>query len=549
MFDSSAAETEPIRPIVPPKRARTFPRTLLFVLLGLLFVCGLIGMVGVAGFAGAQAGQQQALIRQTSTVAAYVIDRFDKGNQQLREGNYELAQANFEEILRYQPDNYGVRDLAATAIAAQTPTAVPPTLTPTPVITDKGRLLTLAQTAAEQEDWDTVIALTNELIDLDASYQRETVSDLRYDALLARGTARIRSDAIEQGIYDLDLAAQIRALPDRIAGEKRLAAAYQNALYYVGADWERAIDLLEEVYNASPQYRDVATRLLGAYVDAGDAYSAAGNPCAAARQYTRAVQFSKTPRLEQKQRDADLACLTAPSAISGTVSTSTTIFNTASISGRLLYSRFDPNTNQYRYFIYDSASSTAFDTGGGQQPDIRPSSSPDGARITYQLFQDDGWKVIVANSGGTNVQILTNGTSPAWGPGYIAYQSCTDQCGIHLINPDNPSDVRRLTSSANDINMQWSPAGDRIIYMSNNSGSWEIYTVTPSGGFQQLTGFGATSAAPTFSPDGTRIAFISNRDGNWGLWIMNVDGSNTTKLIDLGAQFPSWQLEKLSWLP
>lgn len=97
--------------------------------------------------------------------------------------------------------------------------------------------------------------------------------------------------------------------------------------------------------------------------------------------------------------------------------------------------------------------------------------------------------------------------------------------------------------------MQWSPDGDKLIYMSNFPGSWEIFTVSLSGVFQQLTGFGANSGAPTFSPDGTRIAFISNRDGgNWAVWIMNADGSNLVKLIELGSQHPYWQVEQLLWL-
>lgn len=549
MFDSSAVETEAIRPVSPK---RSFPRALLLVLLSLVFLCGLVGIVAAAGFAGAQAGQQEALMRQTATVAAHIIDRFEKGNQQLRSGNYVLAEANFEEILRYQPENYGVRNLAATAIAAQTPTPVPPTPTPTPAITDKGKLLSLAQAASARADWATVINLTAELIDLDPAYERATVEDLRYDALVTRGLERIRGDAIEQGIYDLDQAALIQPLSDRVLGEKQVAAAYQNALYYIGADWDRAIALLEEVYKLSPQYRDVARRLLTAYSDAGDAYAAAQNWCPAAEKYKRAIEVNNTTRTQQKLSDAELKCLTATpagSSIGGTPGTSTTIFNSAGISGRLLFSQFDPNTNQYRYFVYDSASSTAYETGSGAGPNFRPSVSPDGTRMTYGLFQDGAWKVIVAGSGGANAQVLTNGNYPAWGPGYIAYQTCTDQCGIHLINPDQPSDVRRLTTSANDINMQWSPLGDKMVYMSNNGGSWEIYTVTPAGGFQQLTGFGATSAAPVFSPDGSRVAFISNRSGNWGVWIMNADGSNPTQLIDLGSQFPSWQSEKLAWVP
>ena len=543
-----AVETEALPPSEPLPKTRRPRRALLAVLLVLAFACGLLSMIGAAAFSGAQAGQQEAEIRRTATIAAYIIDRFDKGNVQLREGNYALAQANFEEILKYQPENYGVRNMAATAIAAQTPTPTRPVPTPTPVITDKGELFRVMQTKYQAEEWDAVISLADQLIALDSAYERDAVSDMRYDALVTRGLQRVRGDLIEQGIFDLDEATKIKPLSSAAEGERRLASAYQDALYYVGADWNKANELLEDLYNAAPQYRDVGRRLYLSYAQAGDAFASVQDWCPAAKKYARAAQISPSTSIDQKRADADTRCLTAtPTGLSAGTGASTTVFNTAGISGRLLYSKFDPATNLYRYYLYDSASSTAYETGSGQGPNYRPTVGPDG-RITYQVFQDGAWKVVVANNDGTNAAILTDGTYPAWGPsGYIAYQGCTDQCGIHLINPNQPSDIRRLTTSAGDIGMAWSPAGDKIIYMSNVSGGWEIYTVSTAGGFQQLTGTGAINAAPAFSPDGSRVAFLSNRDGAWGVWIMNADGGNPVKLVDLGSQYPSWQSEKLVW--
>jgi tetratricopeptide (TPR) repeat protein len=532
-------------------RRRMVARRLLPALFVAMFICALAGIVAAGALAGAQVGRQEAALRATATIAASLLARFEKANALMREGKYALAEANYAYILQYQPENYGVRQLIATAIAAQTPTPTPIPPTPTPVITDKGQLLALAREAAAAQDWDTVIRLTDQLAALDAAFEPAAVSDLRYRALVARGLSRLRGNLLEQGLYDLDRAAAIRPLSDAVEGERRLAAAYQSALYYFGADWERAIAQLEQLYRAAPAYRDVATRLREANARAGDAYAGAGDWCAAAKKYARAAELG-APTAEKRQ-DADLRCLAAASGggSPGAGSAfSLTIPNVAGVSGRLFYSQYDPASYQYRYMVYEGAAGRAYQIGSGPQPSYRASLSPDRKRVTYAIFQD-GWQVVVAPADGSGTPlILTSGNYPVWGPGgLIAYQGCTDFCGIHLIDPDQPGQVQRLTTYAGDINMQWSPSGDRLVYMSNFPGAWEIFIVTLNGYFQQLTGYGAQSGAPTFSPDGTRIAFISNRDGLWGVWVMNADGSNVTKLIDLGGQHPSWQSERLLWLP
>ncbi|GIW22767.1 MAG: hypothetical protein KatS3mg068_1774 [Candidatus Sericytochromatia bacterium] len=51
---------------------------------------------------------------------------------------------------------------------------------------------------------------------------------------------------------------------------------------------------------------------------------------------------------------------------------------------------------------------------------------------------------------------------------------------------------------------------------------------------KQLT-FTGSNYDPCFSPDGSKIAFISNRTGSAELWIMNKDGSGQRRLTNTGA--------------
>jgi TolB protein len=38
------------------------------------------------------------------------------------------------------------------------------------------------------------------------------------------------------------------------------------------------------------------------------------------------------------------------------------------------------------------------------------------------------------------------------------------------------------------------------------------------------------NGADSWSPDGTRVAFVSNRTGTYQIWTMNADGTNVSQL-------------------
>lgn len=533
-------------------KRKTFRFPLLPFFVILLFLCAMLGMIGGASYMGAQIGRQELEIKRTATVSAYVLDRFNKGNQQLQEGKYEIAQANFEEVLRLQPGNFGVKHMLATAISAQTPTPAP---TPTPIITDKGELLRRANDAAKAKDWEIVIGLTEQLIALDASFEPDDVSDLRYNALVSRGLQRLRGNVsadIEPGIYDLDRAADIKPLTNLVEGERKTAAAYQNALLYAGADWDRAIALLLQLPGG---YRDVSRRLLEAYSDAGDDYAAIQEWCLAEKKYDDALRMSRSATLLQKKEEAARGCLTATpvaitdslSAEAGAVLSGVTGYAQPSLGGQIIFSAYELSSGVYRPYALDISSGAIRQIS--RDPFVPGLYSPDNRRYTQSIYDTNTgvWQITVRSA--TQNITLTQGTSPVWGPsGLIAYQGCTDQCGIHVINPDQPSDLRRLTASTTDAFFKWSPQGDRLVYASNFSGAWELYTVSTNQQFQQLTGYGASTGAPAWSPDGARIAFLSNRDGNWSLYVMQFDGSNTIKLADFGTTLvPAWQSDRIVW--
>jgi Tol biopolymer transport system component len=78
----------------------------------------------------------------------------------------------------------------------------------------------------------------------------------------------------------------------------------------------------------------------------------------------------------------------------------------------------------------------------------------------------------------------------------------------------------------------WSPAGDFIAYVSDESDRDDIWVCDASGASaRNLTAdFPAPNAFPAWSPDGQRIAFYSERDGG-GIYIMPMLGGPARKMV------------------
>jgi len=74
-----------------------------------------------------------------------------------------------------------------------------------------------------------------------------------------------------------------------------------------------------------------------------------------------------------------------------------------------------------------------------------------------------------------------------------------------------------------------------IVFSSNRSGPWRIWSVRPDGSaLKQLTTAapGEHDVDPVFSPDGEAILFSSTRGGTTGVWIMPADGSEPRRICD-----------------
>jgi TolB protein len=201
--------------------------------------------------------------------------------------------------------------------------------------------------------------------------------------------------------------------------------------------------------------------------------------------------------------------------------------------------------------------------------DFRPSWSPDGGQIVYDSL----------HMGKNNYNLYKNvldsmddeflfagsmaiiGTSPVWmHDDWIAFTACDywvsadkgggSKCGIYRMPSWNE---RPVLTKPGDLTMRATDNyGPNLVYMSQESGNWEVYLTPAHGGESRNLSNNPDSqdGLGTFSPDGKMVAFVSNRTGTWAVWAVRLDGTGMTRLFDLPKPLTGvWTDEKISWGP
>src|SRR5438128_544535 len=100
--------------------------------------------------------------------------------------------------------------------------------------------------------------------------------------------------------------------------------------------------------------------------------------------------------------------------------------------------------------------------------------------------------------------------------GMIAYTAVVN--GVKQINliDFNGNAVNISDGQGNDDYPSVSPDGQSVVFASDRTGSWQIYTADLNGGnVTQLTTNDYNNVYPAWSPDGTQIAFSSDHDGDY----------------------------------
>ncbi|MGD1991645.1 MAG: tetratricopeptide repeat protein [Anaerolineae bacterium] len=553
-----------------------------------IFLCLLIAFGSVGGYVGVQHGEATRVAARLNEAE----EHYQRGIARLDAGEFELALAEFEYALELNPNH----PLAAQGIAeAEARIAARPTPTTAPTPDIEGDLFREGEEAYQVGDWAAAIEALSQLRAFNPEYETEAVEEMLFESLYSQGIALLEDDQLEEGIFRLDQAREIRDLDEEALLQMELARRYLDALGYWAVNWSECIQRLEELHALAPSYKDVYNRLFQAHVQYGDLWAERGEMCPAAAQYAQALELGNDPELAEKRDEAAEVCAVATPTpippITGTVSTTGTVSVPDFRVGRLAYPVYNPQTEVYDIYALFSDGRLIRMAGGADQPSWQwntnrliyrnrlspgisviqpggaaatlladsgaawPTFSPDGNRYAYAARDADGyWQVYIARTDGSSEPVVhAPGWGPAWGPtGLLAWTGCEAEgstCGIFVDNPDDDQPPNRLTGSINDGGIHWAPGGDLLAYMSNHAGSWDIYLLSVSGGVAIVTDETSVEALPAWAPDGSGLAFLSYREDSWGIYLVEPSGENVRKIIDLGSEMPNWENQRLSWGP
>lgn len=285
-------------PVTQPRRRRLLYALLIY----------LAAMLLVAFLAYSQ-GRNLNTEAQDAAVTQALLEQFELGVADLEAGRFEIARQRFEAIISYDPSYPGAEDMLVEALVnSNVPTITPtslPTATPDPSPPDQ--LLAQAEAAVTNLDWDLAIDKLLSLRAKDPGYQTARVDGLMYIALRNRGMELISQGSMEEGLYNLSLAARFGPLDRDALFRETLARQYILANSYIGLNWLRAAELFGPLceqgatLDSCPKYGDAAWRY-------GEQLRDAGDVCGAAEYFTASLNAWPNSDLDKEAEEAVEQC-------------------------------------------------------------------------------------------------------------------------------------------------------------------------------------------------------------------------------------------------
>jgi TolB protein len=194
------------------------------------------------------------------------------------------------------------------------------------------------------------------------------------------------------------------------------------------------------------------------------------------------------------------------------------------------------------------------------QTDWDPVWNPGGDRIAWTKLlpglppQVD---LFVADANGDHRLQLTDDTAldgmHSWSPDSSQLVYVSDAGGkfnnTYTVNVADGAVTRLTTHDVNDYAPFWSVDGRQVLVVFSFSkalrdGVLEMHVMNADGSNLHLLGTDEVFTGDlTYAPDGETVAYVSNVSGTWQIYLMNADGTNVRQIThgDSNNLYPAWR--------
>ena len=188
-------------------------------------------------------------------------------------------------------------------------------------------------------------------------------------------------------------------------------------------------------------------------------------------------------------------------------------------------------------------------TSDGQQNDLAPVLSRDGARVAWEreiVVAGEGVVAVelwVMNADGSDSHaVVSNGSenrTPSWdaddrGLVYASYADGDFDVWRQPLDDEGRASGAPVQLTDSPFADQWprvSPDGSRIVFQTNRDFDFEIYVMGADGSDQRnLTSSAFDDRFPAWTPDGARVVW-SRFDASFDLWEMTADGTGARAVV------------------
>ncbi|HET6279119.1 MAG TPA: Tol-Pal system beta propeller repeat protein TolB [Candidatus Polarisedimenticolia bacterium] len=177
-----------------------------------------------------------------------------------------------------------------------------------------------------------------------------------------------------------------------------------------------------------------------------------------------------------------------------------------------------------------------------------PAWSPDGRLLAFSSSRDGNAEIYVMQVSSQKLTRLTRhpgiDTAPTWSPNGREIAFTSDRSGspqIYVMDAEG-ANVHRITYDVSYCDSpSWSQHG-QIAFTARVPGGFDIFVKDLSSGVQtQLTRNSGINETPRWSPDGRHLVFASNRTGSFDIYTMDADGGRVKRLTHGGNSYlPAW---------